>query len=119
MRTDMLARRRKSAWLSAIAAGVTASLFLTSAVKYNTQAPNRAWLLMIALPPIVLSVAAWVQYLRTTHTGAGAAAAAVYWVMFVVFFFHAGEAFVLGALLQTVAWYLSRPTRRHNPAPQS
>ena len=67
------------------------------------------WLLTITVVPIVMSIAAAIQYRRSAHTGAGAAAAAVYWALFVVLFFHAAELFFFGALLQTAAWFISRP----------
>ncbi|MGO9877522.1 MAG: hypothetical protein ACLPVY_27430 [Acidimicrobiia bacterium] len=67
------------------------------------------WLVMITVPPVALSVAATVQYRLTTHSGAGAAAAAVYWAFLLVWNFQAGVLFFFGALLQTGAWFLTRP----------
>jgi hypothetical protein len=109
-------RRRRSALLSALAAGFTAAVFVWSiAIHSNgSDGPVRVWLIMIALPPVVLSVLAAAQYARTSHTGAGAAATAVYWVLTVLFFVSAGGAFLLGAILQTAAWFICRPRRAAN-----
>ena len=69
----------------------------------------RAWLAIIAVLPIALSLAAAVQYKCGAHGGAGAAATAVYWVLFAIFIVRVGVAFVPGALLQTSAWFVARP----------
>jgi hypothetical protein len=102
--------------LSAVAACVTAALFAWSLVIHSygsdASAPTRTWLLVIGLPAIIASAAAAIQYRKTLHTGAGAAAAAVYWVLFAVFLVSAVDAFLPGALLQTAAWFVSRPSRR-------
>jgi hypothetical protein len=109
---DALVRRRRSALLSAIAALITTALFGVSLVLYQATTPFKVWILVIGLPPIILSVAAALQYSRTPYTGAGAAATAVYWVLVITLFVSAGVAYMPGAVLQTVAWYLSRPGRR-------
>jgi cytochrome bd-type quinol oxidase subunit 2 len=115
-RTETEARRRRSAMLSAVAACVTIALFAWSFVIHShgsdASAPIRTWLLMIGLPAIIVSAAAALQYAKTLHTGAGAAAAVLYWVLFAVFLLSAAEAFLPGALLQTAAWFVSRPSRR-------
>ena len=106
-------RRRRSALLSALAASVTAAFFVWSLAIHSNGSDGsvRVWLMLIGIPPIALSVLAAVQYLRTSHTGAGAASTAVYWVLTIVFFVSAGSAFLLGAILQTAAWFVSRPKR--------
>lgn len=109
-------RRRRSAVLSFVAASTTLVVFASFAV--TTSSSIRAWLVFIAVPAVAMSVAAGVQYLRTAYTGAGAAAVAVYWTL-VLLNFRAGPAYVPGAVLQTIAWFVSRPRRdgRHGPGP--
>ena len=76
------------------------------------------WIAMIGLPPIVLSIAAAVQYRWGHSTGAGAAAVALYWVFLIVFNVRAADLFFFGALFQTVAWFVSRPrSKRTRPVP--
>jgi hypothetical protein len=117
-RNDTRTRRRRSALLSTIAAALTASFFVLAIVVDSSSAITE-WLLTIGLPPVVSSVVAAVQYRRTPHTGAGAAAAVLYWVFLVVFYLEGGLVFVPGALLQTAAWFVSRPRspRKGLPAP--
>jgi hypothetical protein len=69
------------------------------------------WILSIGAPPIALSLLAAAQYQRGHHTGAGAAAAAVYWVLLITYNIRAAALYLIGALLQTTAWFLSRPRR--------
>lgn len=66
-------------------------------------------MLSIGLPPIVMSGAAAAQYRWGRGTGAGAAAAVVYWVLLLLLFFRAGPLYLIGGILQTVAWYVGRP----------
>jgi hypothetical protein len=106
--------RRVSARLSLAAATATA-LILVWATLRNSDS-TRGWLLWIVaigLPPIVLSLIAAVQYRRSSSTGAGAAAAAVYWVLLIIYNVRAADLYLLGALLQTAAWFIGRP--RHSP----
>jgi hypothetical protein len=104
--------RRRSAWLSLSASGITA-LILVWAILRNADHTSSwlLWILMIGAPPIVLSLIAAAQYRRAHGTGAGAAAAAVYWVLLLVYNVRAADLYMLGALLQTGAWFLSRPRR--------
>lgn len=101
-------RRRRSALLSLLAAGVTAAIFAWAAISNPWEL---RWILSIGWAPIALSIAAAIQYRWRIHSGAGAAAAAVYWVLVVLIFFQAGIAFLIGAVLQTCAWYISRPRK--------
>lgn len=109
------ARRRRSASLSALAAGVTATFFVW-AIVVDPSSLTR-WLVTIGLPPVALSVAAAVQYRRTSHTGAGAAAAALYWAFVFAIYVRGGLVFVPGALLQTTAWFVSRPRSSRSQDP--
>ena len=104
--------RRTSARLSLAATGVT-TLILVWAVLRNSDASSwwLFWTLSIGVPPIALSLLAAGQYRRGRNTGAGAAAAAVYWVLLIVYNFRAADLFLIGALLQTTAWFHSRPRR--------
>jgi hypothetical protein len=104
--------RRRSAWLSLAAAGVTALILVVAALT-NSDATRGwlFWLLWIGVPPIALSLIAAAQYGRGHFTGAGAAAAAVYWILFIVYSVRAAPLYLIGALLQTTAWFLSRPRR--------
>jgi hypothetical protein len=99
-------RRQRAARLSAVAGIITATLALFFGARNHAET---YWIVIISVPPIALSLAAAVQYRRTAHTGAGAAAAAVYWAFLLVWFFQAVDLFVIGALLQTAAWLLTRP----------
>jgi hypothetical protein len=105
-------RRRRSALLSALAAGVTAALFVWDGLSREAYGPHLVWLLWIGLPTVAVSAAAAIQYRWKTHSGAGAAGAVVYWVFIVVFSTQEAGAFLIGAILQTCAWYISRPGRR-------
>ena len=67
------------------------------------------WVLTIGVPPIVVSLVAGVQYRRGRSTGAGAASAAVYWILLVMYNVRAADLYMFGALLQTGAWFVSRP----------
>ena len=103
--------RPRSALLSTIAAAVTA---IVLAIGIATgPASDTAWLIFIivfALPPIALSVAATVRYRRPPRGGTRIekAAVVVYWVFVVVFWMEGGVVLVPGAVLQTAAWYVSR-----------
>jgi hypothetical protein len=105
-------RRSVSAWLSVAAAGITA-LILVWAILRNPDHSTSwlRWVVMIGVPPIVLSVIAAVQYRRGHSTGAGAAAAAVYCVLLLIYNVRAADLYIIGALLQTGAWFVSRPRR--------
>ncbi|MGZ4691667.1 MAG: hypothetical protein ACXV9P_04560 [Acidimicrobiia bacterium] len=63
------------------------------------------------MAPVVVSLAAAYQYRWKTYTGAGAAAAVVFWIWVVTGRLTYGTGFVIGAVLQTCAWYISRPGR--------
>jgi hypothetical protein len=104
--------RRASAWLSVAAAGVT-GLILVWAILSNSDHTQGwlIWVLTIGIPPIALSLVAAAQYRRGQSAGAGAAAASVYWVLLVIYNVRAGQLYFFGALLQTAAWFLSRPRR--------
>jgi hypothetical protein len=104
-------RRRRSAVLSLLAACVTFALFAWAFLARDADASRswKVWLLTIAVPPIALSLVAAAQYRWTPYSGAGAAATAVYWLMVVLLMLRAGPAYVPGAVLQTVAWFVSRP----------
>jgi hypothetical protein len=110
-------RRRRSAWLSLAAAGLTA-LILAWAVLANGDRTRSwlAWIVTISLPVIVLSTGAALQYWRGRSAGAGAAAAAAYWVMLVVFNLEAATLYLFGGLLQTAAWWISRPRKHQGQA---
>jgi hypothetical protein len=104
--------RRASASLSLAAASVTALILVWGILRESD--PTRGWLLWvltIGVPPIVLSLIAGAQYRRGNSTGAGAAAAAVYWILLIIYNIRAADLYLLGALLQTAAWFLSRPGR--------
>jgi hypothetical protein len=104
--------RRMSARLSLAAAGVTGLVLLWAILANSDQSQGwLRWILSIGLPPIVLSLVAALQYQRGQSWSAGAAAAAVYWVLLVVLNVEGAGLYVLGALLQTAAWFLSRPRR--------
>jgi hypothetical protein len=106
-------RRRTSAVLSLMAACSTLGLFAWSFVIHlrgsNDSAPVRAWLVIISLPAIAVSASAAAQYRWGRHSGAGAAAAVVLWVLVLLFNLRAGVAYFPAAVLQTVAWFISRP----------
>ena len=108
-------RRTRSTWLSALAAFVTAVVLVWAMLRVDSSTSGYwfVWIATIGIPPIVLSIAAAVQYRWGESTGAGAAAAALYWVFLVVFNVRAIDLFFFGALLQTAAWFISRPRARH------
>jgi hypothetical protein len=110
--TNLSRRRRVSTWLSLVAAATTALILVWDILR---DGPHSAiwlrWVLTIGVPPIVLSVIAAVQYRRGQSTGASAAAAALYWILLVMYNVRAADLYVIGALLQTSAWFLSRPQR--------
>ena len=106
--------RRASAWLSLAAAGVTGLILLWAILRNSDHTQGwLTWILTIGLPPIALSLVAAAQYRR--GQGAGAAAPAVYWILLVIYNVRAGELYFFGALLQTGAWFLSRPRRSEQP----
>jgi hypothetical protein len=109
-------RRRRAARLSALAGLITALIFGADALSRPSVS---VWLLWIAVPPIALSGAAAFQYRRREGTGAGAAAAATYWVSIYLFTFSAGPAYLPGAVLQTVAWFGTRPRRPRDAREQT
>jgi ABC-type Na+ efflux pump permease subunit len=111
-------RRRWSTVLSALAAIITVAIFGASFLFWNHDDSVRIWLAWIAVPPVCLSAAATVQYARGEHSGAGAAAAAVYWVLIVLTVMRALEGLFLGAVLQTAAWFISRPGRDATAVPR-
>jgi len=102
--------RRISARLSLAAATVTA-LILVWAILRNSDSTSGwlVWILTIGVPPIVVSLFAGAQYRWTNGTGAGAAAAAVYWVLLIIYSVRAADLYLFGALLQTSAWFIGRP----------
>lgn len=89
----------------------TFAVFAASFAFWNHEGANRIWLVGVALPPICLSLAAAFQYAHGNHSGAGAAAAVVYWVVIALTLMSALEGLLLGAMLQTTAWFISRPGR--------
>jgi chromate transport protein ChrA len=96
--------------LSLAAAGVTAVILLWAILRNGDESKAwMAWIISIAMPVIVLSIAASFQYGRGHGSGAGAAAAAVYWVLLIVLFVAAAPLYFFGALLQSTAWFISRP----------
>ena len=103
-------RRRRSALLSAVAALLTAVFFFPKGVTEGLPFA-RLWLEM-SIPTVALSVAAAIQYRWKEHSGAGAAAAALYWVFVLLGQLSYGTGFVIQAVLQTWAWYISRPGRQ-------
>ena len=109
--TPSTRRRARSALLSGLAAGTTAGLLVWSiaAADASRSASWYLWIALIGIPPIVFSVAATVQYRWGRSTGAGAVAAALYWVFLITYNVRAVGLYLLGALLQTVAWFTSRP----------
>jgi hypothetical protein len=111
-------RRTRSVWLSALAAFVTAAVLVWAVLSVDSSNSGYwfLWIATVGIPPIVLSVAAAAQYRWRDSTGAGAAAAAVYWVVVfnvwvVVFNARLIDLFFFGALFQTAAWFISRPRR--------
>jgi hypothetical protein len=104
--------RRGSALLSLAAAGVTGAILAWATLR-NSDSTSAwlFWILSIGVPPIVLSLVAAAQYRRGHSTGAGAAAAAVYLVFLLVYNLRAADLFFIGALLQSAAWFRSRPRR--------
>jgi len=75
----------------------------------NDSASIRAWLVIISLPAVAVSATAAGQYRWGRHTGAGAAAAVLLWVIVLVFNVAAGVEYFPAAVLQTIAWLISRP----------
>ncbi len=104
--------RKLSTWLSLAAAGTTVLILLFAILRNSDR--THAWLIWtmtIGLPPIVLSTLAAAQYRSGQSTGAGAAAAAVYWTLLIIYNSRSATLYFLGAPLQTAAWFLSRPRR--------
>jgi hypothetical protein len=104
-------QRMRSALLSALAALATAAL-LVVAVLSADDSTSRSWFVWIAtigVPPIGFSLVAAAQYRFRHSTGAGAAAAAVYWVFLIGYNVRAAGLFLIGTVLQTAAWMVSRP----------
>jgi chromate transport protein ChrA len=96
--------------LSLAGAGVTAVILVWAILRHGDGSKAwMAWIITITLPVIVLSIAASFQYGRGHGSGAGAAAAAVYWTLLIVLFIPAAPLYLFGALLQTTAWFISRP----------
>lgn len=97
--------------LSLLAACVTFALFAWAFLARFADASRswEVWLVTIAVPPVAVSLVAAAQYRWTPYSGAGAAATVVYWLMVFLLMWRAGTAYVPGAVLQTVAWFVSRP----------
>lgn len=103
-------RRHRSALLSLIAALVTALIMVPKGLS-ESLLPWQVFWFRLAAATVGISVAAAIQYRWFRYSGAGAAAAFVYW-MFVFFGeFDYGTAVFIGAVLQTFAWAISRPGR--------
>lgn len=106
-------RRRWSSRLSLAAATVTGAVMVWSISRNSDPGAGwLRWLISIGLPPIIVSLLAAAQYRWGRSNGAGAAAAVLYWVLSAMFLMGALALYLFGGILQTVAWYVSRPTRR-------
>ena len=112
VQSEWVKRRRRSALFSLLAAAVMVVLFGWALSAYgDRQYAVEVWLVTIGLPPTLVSLAAAAQYRWRDHSGAGAAAAVLYWVFAVVLLTRAGGPFIMAGLLQTYAWFVSRPGR--------
>ncbi|HEY3723657.1 MAG TPA: hypothetical protein VGN59_09905 [Acidimicrobiia bacterium] len=110
-RDDLVRRRRRRSGLLCLIAGCITALFFIPKGLTDGSPVGIFWLI-VSIPSIGFSLAAAYQYRNGEYTGAGAAAAAVSWIYVLLGEFEWGSGFFIQAVLQTCAWYISRPGRK-------
>ena len=104
---------RKSGRSSLAAAGVTALILVVAALT-NPDATRGwlFWLLWIGVPPIAsVAFSPWPSTAGAISQVPARRPVAVYWILFIIYTVRAAPLYLIGVLLQTTAWFLSRPRR--------